>query len=145
MLLIVHVFIVEIQDIHYHTMGLAGGTVRIEVDGVLIVVQGLLPVPLFAVGISAEIESFVLLVWGGGCQIFVKQFYGFGHISLADKLFDRIQLLHIVLNYGLLRHKDSFYLETTNMYSVKNKKKVKVESPECDEELSEYHNSRLIL
>ena len=44
------------------------------------------------------------------------------YISLIDKLFDSFQLLHIVLSSGLLEYKDSFYLETTNKYSVKNKK-----------------------
>ena len=139
MLLIVHILIEEIQDIHYHTVGFTGGTVRIKVDGLLIIIQSLLPICLFAIGISPEIESFVP-VGGGVGQIFVKQLDSFDYISLIDKLFDCIQLLHIVLNSGLLEYKDSFYLETMSKYSVKNKKNEEIKSPKLNGILSECHN-----
>jgi len=63
---------------------------------------------------------------------------------LIDKLFDSFQLLHIVLSSGLLEYKDSFYLETTNKYSVKNKKNGEIKSPKLNEILSECHNFGLV-
>ena len=115
MLLIVHILIEEIQDIHCHTIGFAGRAVGIKVDSILVVVQSQLPVTLFAVGISQEIESLVP-VGRVGDQIFIELPDSFCYISLIDKLFDSFQLLHIVLSSGLLEYKDSFYLETTNNY-----------------------------
>lgn len=144
MLLIVHILIEEIQDIHYHTVGFPGRAVGVEVGGILVVVQSQLPVTLFAVGIPQEIESFVP-VGGVGGQIFVEPPDSFCYISLIDKLFDCFQLLHIVLNSGLLGYKDSFYLETTSKYSVKNKKKGEAKNPKLDEILSECHNFGCVL
>ncbi len=85
MLLIVHIFIEEIQDIHCHTMGFPCRAVGVEVDGVPVVIQGLLPIALFAVGISPEIIHFVR-IGGISHRIFVKQPDGFCYISLIDKL-----------------------------------------------------------
>ena len=121
MLLIVHILIEEIQDIHCHTIGFAGRAVGIKVDSILVVVQSQLPVTLFAIGISQEIKSFVP-VGRVGDQRFIELPDSFCYIPLIDKLFDSFQLLRIVLSSGLLEYKDSFYLETTNKYSVKNKK-----------------------
>ena len=84
MLLIVHILIEEIQDIHCHTIGFAGRAVGIKVDSIL------------------------------------------------------------VLSSGLLEYKDSFYLETTNKYSVKNKKNGEIKSPKLNEILSECHNFGLV-
>lgn len=144
MLLIVHILIEEIQDIHYHTVGFTGGAVWIEVDGILIIIQSLLPVPLFTIGIPQEIES-LIPVSGVGAQIIVKQSDSFDYISLIDKFFYWIQLLHIVLNFGLLKYKDSFYLETMSKYSVKNKKNEEIKCPKFDGILSECHNFGLKL
>ena len=139
MLLIVHILIVEIQDIHYHTVGFFGGAVWIEVDGTLIIIQSLLPISLFAISIPQKIES-LIQVSGVVEHINLKQIDSIDYISLIDKLFDYIQLLHIVLNFGLLEYKDSFYLETISKYSVKNKKNEEIKSPKLNEILSECHN-----
>ena len=85
-LLIVHILVIEVQNIHYHVIGLPGGAVRIEVDGIAVVVQRLLPVALFAVCVPPEIIGFVFLREIGLKQ-FVKQQNGLLYVSLTDKLF----------------------------------------------------------
>ena len=42
----------EVEDIYYHLPGLNGRTVRIELDGILVVVQCPLPISFLSVGIS---------------------------------------------------------------------------------------------
>ena len=63
-----------------------GGAVRIEVDGIAVVVQRLLPVALFAVCGPPEIIGFVFLREIDLKQ-FVKQQNGLLYVSLTDKLF----------------------------------------------------------
>ena len=76
----------EVQNIHYHVVGLPGGTVRIEVNGIVLVVQSLLPVALLAVSVPPEIIGFV---FSGkiGLKYLVKLKDSLLHISLIDKLF----------------------------------------------------------
>ena len=76
----------EVQNIHYHVVGLPGGTVRIEVNGIAVVVQSLLPVALLAVSVPPEIIGFV---FSGkiGLKYLVKLKDSLLHISLIDKLF----------------------------------------------------------
>lgn len=76
----------EVQNIHHHVAGLPGGTVRIEVNGIAVVVQSLLPVALLAVSVPPEIIGFVFLREIGLKQ-FVKQQNGLLYVSLTDKLF----------------------------------------------------------
>ena len=52
-LLIIHLFIVKVEDINHHPTCLGCGRMGVEVDGLLIVVEGLLPVALLAVDIAA--------------------------------------------------------------------------------------------
>lgn len=107
MLLIVHILIEEIQDIHCHTIGFTGRAVGIEVDSILVVVQSQLPVALFTVGISQEIESFVP-VGRVGDQIFIELPDSFCYISLIDKLFDSFQYAIILYVCFQQFHTSSF-------------------------------------
>lgn len=59
MLLVKHVLIVEIQDVHHHAVCLGGRTLWVEVHGIAVVIQRQLPVSLFAVRIAAQVESLV--------------------------------------------------------------------------------------
>lgn len=76
----------EVQNVHHHVAGLPGGTVRIEVNGILVVIQRLLPVALLAVSIPPEVIGFVF--FGKiGLKYFVKLEDSLLYISLIDKLF----------------------------------------------------------
>jgi hypothetical protein len=61
---IVHVLAIEIHDVIEHALGLYGGAVRIEVDGLYVAVDGFMPQALLAIGVAL-----LIVVLGGLFQI----------------------------------------------------------------------------
>ena len=92
--MIIHVFVVEVQDVHHHRIGVFGGTVGIDVHRATVVVQRLLPVSLVTPGISAEVLGLVPVL-GRGLKEEVQFFDGQFRFSPADEFFYGIQFLHI--------------------------------------------------
>lgn len=87
----------ELQNADHHRSGLQGRTFGIEFDGVLVIIQSLFPIFFLPVGVSPQIvENFFFFIVGGILKKQIQLFNRFIHLSLIDKFFQFICLLHFI-------------------------------------------------